>query len=169
MNPQLVHRYEDGPTACMALPKVLKNIHKQIKAAKALSVADIRLASRMGLLSADVARPLGFNDGVIYPASAVPTSSPSLAPMRSAARAAPSGKLHALALMVDFSDNVGRRPAGEFQSLLFDPANPSSMTSFYKKLSYGALDVTGEVIGYVRAPRPYTAYTAGGFRSAKPR
>ncbi len=161
MNSQLLHRYEDGPTACMASNKVLKSIHKQIKAAKALSVADIRLASRMGLLSADVNRPLGFNDGIVFPADSVPAAAPALSPTRAAARAAPSGKLHALALMVDFSDNKGTRPAAEFQSLLFDPANPSSMTSYYKKLSYGALEVTGEVLGYVRAPQPYTYYTAG--------
>src|SRR5437879_13221257 len=52
-----------------------------------------------------------------------------------------------------------RRPK-DFERLLFDKANPNSMTNFYRQLSYGALDVTGEVIGYVRAPQPYSYYTA---------
>src|SRR5436305_13900543 len=34
------------------------------------------------------------------------------------------------------------------------------MANFYRQLSYGALDVSGEVIGYVRAPQPYSYYTA---------
>jgi len=40
-------------------------------------------------------------------------------------------------------------------------ANPDSMTNIYRDMSYGMLAVTGEVVGYVRAPRPYSFYTAG--------
>src|SRR5207247_8562366 len=69
-------------------------------------------------------------------------------------------KMHAIALLVDFSDNKGTRPAKDFEKLLFDKTNQNSMTNFYRQLSYGALDVTGEVIGYVRAPQPYGYYTA---------
>ena len=45
--------------------------------------------------------------------------------------------------------------------MLFDPSNPNSMSSIYRELSYGNLEVTGEVIPYVRAPQPYKFYTAG--------
>ena len=45
--------------------------------------------------------------------------------------------------------------------MLFDPSNPNSMSSIYRELSYGTLEVTGEVIPYVRAPQPYKFYTAG--------
>lgn len=69
--------------------------------------------------------------------------------------------MHALALLVDFPDNPGTRPANEFQQLLFDPSNPNSMTSIYKDLSYGSFSVTGEAIGYIRVPKPYSFYTAG--------
>ena len=68
--------------------------------------------------------------------------------------------MHALALLVDFSDKEGTRPAKEFEKLLFAKSNSDSMTSFYKKLSYGAIEVTGEAVGYVRAPQPYSFYTA---------
>jgi len=78
----------------------------------------------------------------------------SLAPMA-------TRKLHALALLVDFSDNKGVRPASDFQKVLFDAANPNSLTSYYKAISGGQLDVTGEAIGYVRAPKPYGFYTNG--------
>jgi immune inhibitor A len=35
------------------------------------------------------------------------------------------------------------------------------MSSIYREMSYGTLEVSGEVIPYVRAPQPYTFYTAG--------
>jgi immune inhibitor A len=50
-------------------------------------------------------------------------------------------KMHAIALLVDFSDNQGRRSVKHFQKLLFDKANQNSMTNFYRQLSYDALTI----------------------------
>ena len=159
-----IGRYEDGPTTCVAHPKVMKNIVKELRSARAVSSHEVRLASRMGLAPTDALSVLGFNDGLIYPTdytSRAPLpkglslmSSMALAPV-------PTRKLHALALLVDFSDNQGTRPASAFQELLFNPANPSSLSSYYKTLSGGKLEVSGEAIGYVRAPKPYGFYTDG--------
>ena len=159
------HRYEDGPTTCRPRAAVLKSIQQSIKRNHAISAADVRLASYMGLIAAVVQRPTGFNDGVFYPQSDMPVSrAPANRPLRAARIPRSTGqtrKLHGLALMVDFPDNKGSRPKDEFQKMLFDSANPDSMTSIYRDMSYGNLEVTGEVIGYVRAPQPYTYYTAG--------
>ena len=51
---------------------MLKNIRQSIKKSNALSSADVRLAAYMGLVTADVQRPTGFNDGVFYPSADVP-------------------------------------------------------------------------------------------------
>jgi immune inhibitor A len=165
MRRSCVHdRYEYGPTACVAHPKVMKNIVKELRAAHAISSHEVRLAAMMGLAPTDSASKLGFNDGIIYPAGFMPRKLTRGATLSSAMGLAPmttTRKLHALALMVDFSDNQGTRPAADFQKLLFDAANPSSLTSYYKTLSGGQLEVTGEAIGYVRGPRPYTFYTNG--------
>jgi immune inhibitor A len=167
MSDPSLHRYSDGPTACRPTKAVLASIRGEIRRARALSTADVRLAARMGLVTAaDVQRPLGFNDGVFYPPEDVSLRrAPANRPLRAARMARSDGtkvkKLHALALMVDFSDNRGRRPAAEFHRMLFDPTNPDSMTSIYREMSYGKLQVTGEVLGYVRAPKPYGFYTAG--------
>ena len=159
------HIYALGPTACAPNPKVIKSITKQIAENGIVSSQELRIARRMGLVATSPVAPrIGFNDGVLYPydeASGAPAGA-----MRSAraALAAPKPKkrkMHALALLVDFSDNPGTRPAKDFHKLLFDKANPDSMTSFYKAMSYGGIAVTGEVIGYVRAPKPYSYYTAG--------
>jgi immune inhibitor A len=149
----------------MAHPEVIRSIQENIDQAMALSAADVRLAVTLGLVSADAARVTGLNDGVFYD----PTDlGPQL--MGATAEAPPSvivrkesttGSLHALCLLVDFDDNVGTRPAADFEHLLFDAGNPGSMTSFYKDLSYGALSITGEVVGYVRVPNPYSFYTDG--------
>jgi immune inhibitor A len=156
-------RYEDGPTACVANPRVMRSIVKELRSARAVSSQEVRLAARMGLAPSDAVSMLGFNDGVIYPTDFTPTAVPRGLSLASAMALAPvaTRKLHALALLVDFSDNKGTRPAAEFQKLLFDPANPKSLTSYYKTLSGGQLEVTGEAIGYVRAPNPYAFYTDG--------
>jgi immune inhibitor A len=142
----------------------MKSIQRQIRAARALSAHEIRLAAAMGLISVDARAQtrLGFNDGIIYP----PQEAAELAPGRAAApsqrlslSAARPRTLHALALLVDFSDNKGTRPASDFQNLLFNDANKGSMTAYYQKLSGGRLKVTGEAIGYIRAPQKYSYYT----------
>lgn len=161
-----IEGYRSGPTACRPTDAVLEDIRKSINNARALSAADVRLAAAMGLVTADVQRPTGFNDGLFYPPSDIPVDAAGArSPLRAARMARGERgtvrKLHALALLVDFSDNPGTRPAADFQKMLFDPANPDSMTTIYREMSYGMLDVSGEVIGYVRAPRPYAFYTAG--------
>lgn len=161
MTTRISLEYAAGPTTCMPKPAVLKNIRQQIRSSRALSRGDVRLAGAMGLIAADVRKPFGYNDGVFYPIADGPQLAANLSPSRMLKVASTKKKLHALALLVDFSDNKGQRPAGEFQKLLFDASNPDSMTSYYKDLSYGALTVTGEVIGYIRAPHPYSYYTNG--------
>ncbi len=155
--------YNDGPSTCVAHPNVVNSIRREVKASRTLSRADFRLAARMGLISAVTPERFGFNDGVVYPpgTAGLPALARTATPSRRAARVTTRGTLHALALMTDFSDNVGTRPASSFQQLLFDPNNPGSMTSYYRQLSGGTLNVTGEVVGYVRAPHPYGYYTDG--------
>jgi immune inhibitor A len=155
-----------GATACRAHPKVLKNIARQLEDHIVISAQELRIAQRMGMVATSpVARP-GFNDGIFFPYELSTVGPGSLRVIPKAAVASVDSKrpkkrkMHAIALLVDFSDNKGRRRPTHFENLLFDKRNPNSMTNFYRQLSYGALDLTGEVIGYVRAPQPYSYYTA---------
>lgn len=156
--------YALGPSVCAPHPIVLKKIAKEMHAEGIVSAHELRVARRMGIVATTPITPLGFNDGIIFPLENL-AARPAAARLGLAAAFAPATPqkrtMHALALLVDFSDNKGTRPAKEFQKLLFDKANAKSMTNFYKKLSYGALDLTGEVAGYIRAPQPYAYYTAG--------
>ena len=155
--------YCHGPSVCAPAPRVVKNIRKELTAARAISAHEARVASMMGLAPAGTSNSMGFNDGVIYPPGFELAAADKKRSLVSRAALAPlaSRKLHALALLVDFSDNKGVRPAADFQKMLFDPTNPNSMTSYYSKISGGALQVSGDVQGYVRAPKPYGFYTNG--------
>ena len=159
--------YSAGPTACIAHPKVLKNIRSQITANGVLSTADARIATMAGLLNIPAVGRTGFNDGVIYPPA--DTRGPAMAAMRGQQPAArvslnpPSAKLtlNCLVLLVDFPDNVGSAAPSHFEKLLFDQANPNSMATFYKEMSFGTLTVTGQVTQWIHAANPYSFYTSG--------
>jgi immune inhibitor A len=157
--------YEDGATVCIANPAVVKGIRKAVKAGRLLSAGDVRLARNMGMLSIPTPGRTGWNDGVIFPTDDFPVRTRAGRAARTGVKRvlAPSttGRLHALVLLVDFSDNVGRTPPAHFEKLLFDRTNPDSMSSLYHELSYGKLNVTGEVVGWLRAPQPYGFYTNG--------
>lgn len=157
-------QYEDGATVCVAHPSVVKGIRKSVRTGKLLSAADVRLARNMGMLSIPTPGRTGWNDGVIFPTDETPQASRlrgAKAGVRRVRAPGTTGRLHALVLLVDFSDNVGRTPASHFENLLFNRANPHSMSSFYHELSYGNLNVTGEVVGWLRAPERYGYYTNG--------
>ena len=155
--------YALGPTACAAHPKVLRNIAKQFHEHHIVSTQELRIARRMGIVATTPVARLGFNDGIFFPYERA-VGGPAMAHVRPEGALAPvkrkKRKMHAIALLVDFSDNKGKTPAKDFEKLLFDKTNQNSMTSFYRQLSYGALEVTGEVIDYLRAPQPYSYYTA---------
>src|SRR5437762_12680151 len=155
-----------GATACTAHPRVLKNIARQLEEHNIVSTQELQIARRMGIVATIPVARAGFNDGVFFPyeLSTSGPGSPRVIPKAAVAsvgsKRPKKRKMHAIALLVDFSDNKGMRRPKDFEKLLFDKANQNSMANFYRQLSYGALDVTGEVIGYVRAPQPYSYYTA---------
>ena len=128
-----------------------------------MTTQELQIARRIGLLATIPVARSGFNDGIVFPYECSAGAS-TLEPVGSEAPLDPveskKRSMHTIALLVDFSDNKGTRSAKEFETVLFDKANPDSMTNFYRQLSYGALDLTGEVIGYVRAPQVYSYYTA---------
>ncbi|MDQ3686901.1 MAG: M6 family metalloprotease domain-containing protein [Acidobacteriota bacterium] len=70
------------------------------------------------------------------------------------------GKLHVIALMVDFSDLQGATPKDHYQDLLFSGGRypTGSMTDYYHEVSRGKVEITGEVHGWFRMPEKYDYY-----------
>ena len=156
--------YAAGPTSCMAHPRVRDDIAKRVRQAQVLSTADARLAQGMGLLNMPSVGRTGWNDGVIYPLTDLPVAAASRgkrSPSQRVALPKAEGTMNCLVLLVDFSDNPGKTPPAHYEKLLFDPAHPGSMNSFYREMSYGKLNVTGQVTGWLRAPQPYSYYVDG--------
>lgn len=74
-----------------------------------------------------------------------------------------TGELKIVVLLVDFADNVGKRPARQFEDMLFSRGAylTGSMREYYAEVSGGKVDVTGSVHGWLRMPQPYSYYVNG--------
>jgi immune inhibitor A len=113
------------------------------------------LANHNALMKKGVNKP----SAAIAEAAAFGLSAPALGP---------SGDFKALALLVDFSDNVSQVTATYFDTLVFG-AGPNSVRDYYDEVSYGSLTIVTvhlpSSIGWLRAPQEYTYYTnnANGF------
>ncbi|WP_162561278.1 M6 family metalloprotease domain-containing protein [Methylobacterium terrae] len=159
--------YAAGPTACIAHPDVLENIKHQVVSGQVLSTADAKLAARAGWLGIPKIARSGFNDGVVYPPSQTDAQAlrdeAGRPPTKQLALPAPDAKttLNCLVLLVDFSDLPGQQTPSHYRTLLFDSGNPDSMNRFYWDLSGHKLDVTGQVVGWLRAEHPYAYYVDG--------
>jgi immune inhibitor A len=176
LNDESRNSYADGPTSCIAHPKVMASIKKEVAKRGILSAADARLATLTGMLKMPPVGRTGFNDGVIYdlgddgesdgPALSKKASA---TPLKSFSLQKSPGKetLKCLVLLVDFSDNQGSTAPSHFEKLLFDPTNPGSMRSFYNELSFGRLDIEGTVTNWIRAANPYNYYTNGESGTAR--
>lgn len=71
------------------------------------------------------------------------------------------GTRKALVLLVDFPDNEAYETKDHFNDMLFSLGSYSggSMRDYYKEVSYGQVDIQGEVFGWYRAPQPKSYYT----------
>jgi len=76
-----------------------------------------------------------------------------------------TGTINALAVVVDFSDNVSTVTASFFDSLIFAPpvSGLGSVRDYYAEVSYGQVDIVTvdlpSSLGWVRAPNNYSYYT----------
>ncbi|RPI24931.1 MAG: M6 family metalloprotease domain-containing protein, partial [Acidobacteria bacterium] len=78
---------------------------------------------------------------------------------------------HVLVLMVDFPDKAGTATPQSFRNLLFalKPPTPAtgSLRDYFREVSYGRLDLTGDVNpgvnGWIRLPQTSAYYAAGCF------
>ena len=90
----------------------------------------------------------------------------------SSSRAPIVGNRRAIVLLVDFSNKAANKNQAHFNDMLFSQGSyaTGSMRDYYKEVSYGKLNVIGEVkgqngvtAGWFRAPRPKSYYTDNNF------
>ena len=73
--------------------------------------------------------------------------------------------LHAVAILVDFSDNIAYTPAAHYDSLLSSQGTypTGSLRDFFLENSYGNVDVLVTIAGWFRMPQTYAYYVDGNY------
>ncbi len=73
--------------------------------------------------------------------------------------------LKAIAILVDFSDNIGATPIAHYDSILSSLGTyvTGSFRDYYLENSYGEVDIIMTVVGWLRMPQTYAYYVNGQY------
>lgn len=109
-------------------------------------------------------KPVGFNDGLIYPGTMFPVGTGAEMARSAAANRAPlSGTVRVIVVLVDFSDKVMATAKSHFEDLFFSLGHVStgSVREYYREVTHGSVDIQGQVVGPYRMPKTYAQYAHG--------
>jgi len=127
------------------------------------------LAHVLGMARAP--RRLGFDDGVVIPPEQFPVGTPYEVIRGAAAERAPlRGAVRVIVVLVEFSDRAMGETAAHFQELFFSTGvlPHGSVTEYYREVTGGLVDITGEVVGPYQLPETLAWYANGNFGIGKP-
>ncbi len=138
-------------------------------------LANLRESSVSGLAQslgiAKDPRRLGFNDGVIIPPSEFELGT-SFSEIRGAAaeRAPLRGAVRVIVVLVDFSDRAMVQPNSHFRDLFFSTGvlPHGSVKEYFREVSGGLVDISGEVVGPFRMPETLAWYANGNYGIGRP-
>jgi immune inhibitor A len=109
-------------------------------------------------------KPVGLNDGLIYPGTMFPVGTGAELARSAAANRAPlSGTVRVIVVLVDFSDKVMATAKSHFEDLFFSlgVVSTGSVREFYREVTHGTVDIQGQVVGPYRMPKTYAQYAHG--------
>lgn len=130
---------------------------------------DQAVAAHLGILP--FARPLGFDDGVIFPPSEVPPGTSSREMAREAARRAPlRGSVRVIVVLAQFEDKPLGQDKSHFEDLFFSSnvLPHGSVREYFSEVTNGLIDVVGEVVGPYTLPRTLKWYANNNFGIGRP-
>jgi len=130
----------DNGHRCMIAPHpdLKKKLDAEMKKLKS-QVAKGLLGDRVALTS--TYKPIGLNDGLIYPGTMFPVgTSADMARSAAANRAPLSGTVRVVVILVDFSDKV---------------------REYFREVSHSKIDIQGQVVGPYRLPKTLAQYAHG--------
>ena len=142
-------------------PKLRDRIQKQIQAMRAGS-REMSALSQFMTIKMPVR--VGLNDGVVRPASYIPSGeSPLLARSAPLQRAPLRGQLRVAVVMVDFTDKKMTTTHDHLDDLFFSTGKipTGSVAEFYREVTKGLVDIVGDVIGPITLPHPIGYYANG--------
>ena len=109
-------------------------------------------------------KPVGFNDGLIYPGDTFPLGTTAAVARSAAANLSPlTGILRVIVVLVDFSDKHMTRTKSHFEDLFFslDTVATGSVREYFREVSNNKIDIQGQVVGPYRLPRTLNQYAHG--------
>ena len=142
-------------------PELKARLNKEIQKLKK-QVGDSVLANRVKIGSNY--KPVGLNDGLIYPGTMFPVGTGAEMARSAAANRAPlSGTVRVIVVLVDFSDKVMAAAKSHFEDLFFSLGSVStgSVREYYREVTHGSVDIQGQVVGPYRMPKTYAQYAHG--------
>jgi immune inhibitor A len=109
-------------------------------------------------------KPVGLNDGLIYPGTMFPVgTSAEMARSAAANRAPLSGTVKVAVILVDFSDKAMTTAKSHYEQLFFSLGSlaTGSVREYYREVTHGAVDIQGQVVGTYRMPHTLAQYAHG--------
>ncbi|MEO5999303.1 MAG: M6 family metalloprotease domain-containing protein [Chitinophagaceae bacterium] len=162
---------DDGHRCLIApSPELKKRLDAEIKKLKAITQNSI-LNNKIRL-GTDY-KPVGFNDGLIYPGTTFPVgTSADLARSAAANKVPLKGTVRIIIVLVDFSDKVIATTKKHYEDLFFSLGKvpTGSVREYYREVTHGSIDIQGQVVGPYRMPKTMAQYAHGasGTGSALP-
>lgn len=113
----------------------------------------------------------GFDDGVIIPPDQFPLGTPYESIRSAAADRAPlRGAVRVIVVLVQFSDRAIGQTAAHFNDLFFSTGvlPHGSVREYYRDVTGGLIDITGQVVGPYQLPQTLAWYANGNFGIGRP-
>lgn len=168
---EAAQRSDDGQRCMIAPhPDLKKKIDAEIKKLKQGTKKSI-LANKIRMGRED--RPVGLNDGLIYPGTMFPLGTTADVARSAAANRAPlRGTVRVAVILVDFPDKAFATAKSHYEDLFFSVGTVAtgSVREYYREVTHGLVDIQGQVVGPFRMPKKITEYANGdsGTGSASP-
>lgn len=145
------------------------DLKNRLKAQLAQIHSGAAIGANFGL--APYSRPLGFDDGVIIPPDQFPLGTSRRSIAGAAAERAPlRGAVRVIVVLVDFSDRQMTQAAAHFNDLFFSTGvlPHGSVKEYYREVTSGLVDITGQVMGPYRLPQTLAWYANNNFGIGRP-
>ncbi|MBZ0114898.1 MAG: M6 family metalloprotease domain-containing protein [Thermoanaerobaculia bacterium] len=125
------------------------------------------------MLRAQKPRPVGMDDGTIYPGDHFPLGTPARVVMSAAGDRAPlSGQVRVVVVLAQFSDQAMAANVQHFEELFFSTGvlPGGSVKEYFSDVTNATVDIVGEVVGPYTLPGTIVEYAHGdsGTGSALP-
>ncbi len=160
---QAASQTEDGHR-CLVAP------HPTLKKKLDAAMKKLDAAASRGVLSNRVVmgrpyKPVGFNDGLIYPGTEFPVGTSAAVARSAAASVGPlRGAVRVIVVLVDFEDKKMTETKSHFEDLFFSlnrKVTTGSVREYFREVSQDKIDIQGEVVGPYRLPKTLKQYAHG--------